>query len=125
MSASTDGRARVDRAAIEAALLAVDGVAGATVAPVADGAPWRTALVVHVDLDPAVADAPGPAARAAIAALAAAGPDVPRASVAFTTHRPHEERLDARRVAAAAGVEGVATRRSIVVDAAVVRGPLP
>ncbi|MFC7432261.1 MULTISPECIES: hypothetical protein [unclassified Agrococcus] len=117
----------VDRAAIEAALVAVDGVVSASAAPAADGAPWRTALVVHVDLDPGVADEPGPAARAVLAALGAAGPRMPRATVTFTTHRPHEERLDARRVAAAAGVEGigVVSRRSIVVDAPAVRGLLP
>lgn len=113
-----------DRAALEAAIVAVDGVVAATVAEVADGAPWRTALVVHVDLEPAVADAPGAVARDALAALATAGAGMPRATVAFTTHRPHEERLDARRIAADAGLTdlGVVSRRSIVVDAPAVQG---
>lgn len=117
-------RDRIDLDALEAALLTVDGVVDASVAEVADGAPWRHALVVHLDVDPAVADAPGPTARAALAALAAAGPAMPRATVTFTTHRPHEERLDARRVADAAGVArlGVVSRRSIVLDAAEVQG---
>ena len=113
-----------DAAALQAALDAIDGVAAASVAEVADGAPWRTALVVRVDLEPAAADAPGPVARAALAALATAGPDMPRATVSFTTHRSHEVRLDARRVAEAAGVAalGVVSRRSIVVDAPAVQG---
>lgn len=112
-----------DRAALEGAILAVDGVVAASVAEVADGAPWRTALVIHVDLAPAVAEAPGTAARGALAALAAAGEGMPRATVAFTTHRPHEVRLDARRIVADAGLAdlGVVSRRSIVVDAPAVR----
>ncbi|QCR20092.1 hypothetical protein [Agrococcus sp. SGAir0287] len=113
----------IDRAAIEAAIAAVDGVAAATVAEAADGAPWRTALVVRVDLEPGAADAPGPVARGALAALAGAGDDLPRATISFTTHRPHEERLDARRIADAAGLAalGVVSRRSIVVGADAVR----
>ncbi|GAA2171307.1 hypothetical protein GCM10009846_04680 [Agrococcus versicolor] len=119
--------AGVDRVALEAAILAVDGVVAASVAEIADGAPWRTALVVHVDLDPAVADAPGSTGRGALAALAAAGPGMPRATVTFTTHRPHEERLDARRVAAEGGVAGVGivSRRSIVVGAPALQGLVP
>lgn len=113
-----------DPAALEAAIVAVDGVVAASVSEIADGAPWRTALVVHVDLDPEVAEAPGDAARGALAALATAGAGMPRATVAFTTHRPHEMRLDARRIAADAGLGGlgIVTRRSIVVDAPAVQG---